>query len=170
MGIPPSIDRRMIQSYLGDHLTGATGGRARAHKMAEWYEDSELGDDLGRIARELDEEFDHLAAVIERLGLRQPLPLRLLARAGEFVGRVKPNGRILTSTPTTPLLELELLRGAVNAKQGLWEVLSVHSDQLGLDRAEHDRLAQQAADQAETLTRLHALIRDRAFRREPAPG
>lgn len=170
MRIPSSIDRRMIQSYLGDHLTGATAGRARAHKMAEWYGDSELGADLRRIARELDEEFDHLAAVIEVLGLHQPLPLRLMARAGELVGRLKPNGRILSTTPTTPLLELELFRGAVNAKQGLWEVLSEHADQLGLDRAEHDRLARQAADQAQTLARLHALIRDRAFRREPAPG
>lgn len=164
MTIPRSIDRRMIQSYLGDHLSGATAGRARAHKMAEWYGDTELGEDLNRIAEELDEEHEHLADLIDQLGLHQPLPMRLLARAGELIGRVKPNGRILSSTPTTPVLELELFRGAVNAKQGLWEVLATHSDQLGLDRARYDRLTQNADEQARVLTNLHATIRDRAFR------
>lgn len=169
MTIPRSIDRRMIQSYLGDHLTGATAGRARAQKMAEWYGHSELGEELNRVAEELDEEHEHLAGLIDELGLHQALPLRLLARAGEIIGRVKPNGRILSSTPTTPLLELELFRGAVNAKQGLWEVLATHSDELGLDRATYDGLARQAAEQSRILTNLHALMRDRAFRPEPGP-
>ena len=50
--------------------------------------------------------------------------LRAVARAGDAAGRLKTNGRGLMRSPMTPLLEIELLRGAVNAKQGLWQTLA----------------------------------------------
>ena len=148
--IPATIDRRILQTYLGDHLTGAAGGRARARKMSEWYADREIGPALADFARELDEEHRHLSELIDALDLRRGLPLQALARVGELLGRAKTNGRVLTGSPMTPLLELELLRAAVNGKQGLWEVLAEYSDELGLDAADYVRLAAQADRQQGT--------------------
>ena len=161
-----SIDRRRLQSYLGDHLTGADAGRARALKMKEWYADDELGPEMARVADEIDEDHAHLDRLIGRLGLRQPLPFRAAARLGEIAGRLKPNGRLLGSTPLTPLLELELLRSAVAGKQGLWETLEANAILLGLDPQEYARLAGRAERQQKALVKLHAGLRESAFTEE----
>jgi hypothetical protein len=164
VSVPPSVDRRILQSYLSDHLTGAAGGRARALKMSEWYADLEIGPELAEVARELDEEHGHLGELIDALDLRRGLPLQALARVGELVGRAKTNGRVLTRSPMTPLLELELLRAGVNGKQGLWQVLAEYAEELGLDPAEYVRRTGNAERQAKTLERLHAEIRPQALR------
>ena len=164
MTIPETIDRTLLQTYLSDHLTGATGGRARALKMADWYSDSDIGPDLARVAAEIDAEQEHLKDLIDRLGLTQPLPKQLLARVGELAGRLKANGRVLTGSPMTPLLELELLRMAVNGKQGLWETLSGYASELGLDPDRFRDLAEQARAQDRTLERLHGMVRRDALR------
>ncbi|HHU39321.1 MAG TPA: hypothetical protein GXZ45_08605 [Propionibacterium sp.] len=164
MPVPASIDRRVLRTYLADHLTGATAGRARAQKMKQWYGDTEIGPELARVADEIDEEHRHLASVIDRLGLRQPFVLRAVARAGEAVGRLKTNGRGLMRSPMTPLLEIELLRGAVNAKQGLWETLAGYAAELGLDASEYRRRADAVDRQVDVLERLHAQVRGDALR------
>jgi hypothetical protein len=64
----------------------------------------------------------------------------------------------------TPLLELELLRAAVNGKQGLWQVLAEYAEELGLDAADYVRRTADAERQEETLERLHAEIRPDALR------
>lgn len=164
VSVPSTVDRRILQSYLSGHLSGAAGGRARVLKMSEWYADREIGPELAELARELDEEHAHLASLIDDLGLRRGLPLQALARVGEIVGRVKPNGRILTNSPMTPLLELELLRAAVNAKLGLWQLLSEYADELGLDAADYLRRSADAERQEEAIERLHAAVRPDALR------
>ena len=169
MAIPSTIDRALLQTYLSDHLTGATAGRARSKKMAQWYASSPLSPDLTRVAGEIDEEHGRLAALIDDLGLTQPLPKVLLAQLGEAVGRLTPNGRLCSGSPMTPLLELELLRSAVNGKQGLWETLVEYSDELGLDAREFEQLARQAGEQSKVLESLHAEIRGQALRPGEGP-
>lgn len=164
MSIPDTIDRSVLQSYLGDHVTGAAGGRARALKMAEWYADTPIGSRLRELADQIDEDQTHLEQLIERLGLQQRRPLRLVARAGEVVGRLKPNGRGPFASPVTPLLEIELLRGAVSAKQGLWETLAHYAPELGLDAAEYRERSRAAEEQRAVLTQMHDDLRDTALR------
>jgi len=164
MQIPETIDRSLLQTYLADHLTGATGGRNRIRNMAERYADSDVGPDLARVAEEITEEHEHLSDLIDRLGLAQPLPKKALAALAELAGRLKANGRILTGSPMTPLLEIELMRSAVNGKQGLWETLAVYAKELGLDAAFYRRLAKRAGQQSRTLESLHAMVREDGLR------
>ncbi len=164
MEIPDTIDRTLLQTYLADHLTGATGGRNRIRNMAERYADSDLGPDLARVAEEISEEHEHLEDLIDRLGLGQPLSKKALAALAELAGRLKANGRFLTGSPMTPLLEIELMRSAVNGKQGLWETLVVYAKELGLDATFYRRLAKRAGQQSRTLGSLHAQVRGDALR------
>jgi len=166
--LPDHVDHRQLSSHLQDHLTAASAGRARANDMADRYVGTDLGPVLRQFASELDDEHARLTELIEQLGVTQPLPQQAVARAGEIVGRFKPNGRLLGTPPTTPLFELELLRGGVNTKMGLWQTLSAYADDLGLDRDEMDGLAEQAADQSRRLEELHAKVRVEAY--EPEPG
>lgn len=161
--VRPAIDRDVLKSYLNDHLTGAAGGRARANRMKQWYAETPIGSGLAAVADEIDEEYHHLHQLVGRLGLRRRLPLLLLARAGEMAGRLKPNGRGAKSSPVTPVLELELLRAAVNGKQGLWQTLAEHSGELGLDEQEYRRRSRLAEQQERVLEDLHARCRARAF-------
>lgn len=163
-GVPSSVDRHVLQSYLDDHLAGASAGRARARRMSEWYADLRIGPALEVVADQIDEEHAHLADLIDVLGLRPGLPLRVVARIGEAAGRLKPNGRGPFASPVTPMLELELLRSAVNGKQGLWQVLAEYADDLGLERHAYLRRVRMAEEQEETLERLHAELRPTALR------
>ena len=164
MEIPSTIDRTLLQTYLSDHLTGATGGRNRIRDMAKRYAGSDVGPDLARVAEEITEEHEHLEDLIDRLGLGQPLPKKALAALAELAGRLKPNGRLLSGSPMTPLLEIELMRSAVNGKQGLWETLAVYAKELGLDAALYRRLAKRAGQQSRTLETLHASVRKDGLR------
>lgn len=164
MEIPSTIDRTLLQTYLSDHLTGATGGRNRIRDMAKRYAGSDVGPDLARVAEEITEEHEHLEDLIDRLGLGQPLPKKALAALAELAGRLKPNGRLLSGSPMTPLLEIELMRSAVNGKQGLWETLAVYAKELGLDPALYRRLAKRAGQQSRTLETLHATVRKDGLR------
>lgn len=164
MAVPPTIDRKLLQTYLADHATGAAAARARLHKMTQWYADMPIGPDLTRIAHQLDDEHDHLTDLVDRLGLRQPLAKRTLARAGELGGRLKLNGRVVTGSPMSPLLELELLRSGVIGKLGLWQTLADYSGELGLDPHTYRAYADQAQEQLQVLEDLHAGIRPSALR------
>lgn len=163
-GIPSTVDRSVLQSYLNDHLTGASAGRARCQKMSEWYAELPVGPELAQIADELDQEHAHLADLIDKLGLKSALPMRLAARGAEMVGRLKPNGRGPLASPVTPLFEIELLRAAVNGKQGLWQVLADYSEELGLDRAQYEKFTGWAERQQHILEGLHAQLRPTALR------
>jgi hypothetical protein len=158
------LDTSVLGLYLNDHLAGAAGGRSRAHSMAERHADLPIGPGLAELAGELDMEYARLRRLIDELGLQQRIPRRLAAAAGERLGRLKLNGHLFTRSPMTPLLEVELMRGAVNAKRGLWQVLRDHSSLLGLDEAEWARLEELARDQSARLDEMHAMVRGTALR------
>lgn len=164
MSIPKSIDKAVLRSYLHDHLAGATAGVSRAQKMADWYGDTPIGARLKQVAGDLVGDRDELKRLIDQVGLPQPTLMKALGKAGEVAGRVKTNGRGLLRSPVTPLLELELLRGAVNAKQGLWQTMAAYAGELGLDAEKYAGLAKDADAQHATLAELHAEVVDTALR------
>lgn len=159
-----SIDQDLLGLYLNDHLTGAAAGRARSRQMARQHADLPVGPGLSRLSTELDAEYSRLRALIDELGLKQRRVRRTAAAVGERLGRLKLNGHLLTRSPMTPLLEVELMRGAVNAKRGLWQTLRDHSAELGLREEEWAGLDETAQEQSALLDELHGLLRPDALR------
>lgn len=157
------MDRELMGLYLADHLTGATGGLGRLEQMCEEYTDLPIHADLVRTRDELREEITRLRQVVDRLGTRPRRVRQAAAWVGEKAGRLKLNRRVLRRSPMTPLLELELLRGAVMGKQGLWQVLEEYAEPLGLDPTEFAERARLADEQRERLAALHAALRPTAF-------
>jgi len=164
------LDRTLLDSYLGDHLAGAQGGSARFGRMAEAYAGTPLGPALARIAQEVTDERDWLRDTAYRLDVRPSVVKRVGLAVVERAGRLKPNGRLSDPSPLTAVLELDLMRGAVTAKRGLWETLHIWADELGLDEAHLQRLLDQADDQIATLTRLGQVAREQAFAEHGEPG
>src|SRR5690606_577690 len=91
--VPPEIDRRALALYLGDHLSGATGGAARFARVAESYADQPFGPVLVELAEEVAAELSFLHELLVTL----ELPTRSLRRAatgvGERVSRLVTSGQ-----------------------------------------------------------------------------
>lgn len=165
-----AVNAPLLELYLNDHLAGATAGRSRAHRMASAHADLEMGPELKSFADELDAEHHRVRELLSELGLSRRVSRQVLARVAEEMGRLKMNGHWLRRSPMTPVLELELMRGAVNAKVGMWELLATLSEDLGLDRQEFVHLGERVDVQSALLARLHEEIAGPAFERGPAPN
>jgi hypothetical protein len=96
-----------------------------------------------------------LAAVAARLSVPDDPLKRALARAGELVGRLKPNGRLNTYSPLSRLLEIEVLLAGMDAKRSLWRSL----DTLAVEELsdfDFEELQRRASDQRARLIGFHA--------------
>ncbi|CAM3154960.1 hypothetical protein PSET11_00150 [Arthrobacter ulcerisalmonis] len=165
--IATSIDPKLLQIYLTDHLAGATAGRDRSANMAHRYQGRPMGSALVKLAGQINDEHQTLAALIEALGFRRRLGHQVLAGLGEKLGRLKLNGRILSTSPLTPVIEIELMRSAVVGKIGLWRTLRDLSPQLELEQSKFQDLEDLARQQLGTLDDLHAQQRTIGFSTKP---
>lgn len=85
------------------------------------------------------------------------------ARLGEFVGRFKLNGRLISGSPSTPVLELEMLSAGVMGKSRLWQTLDDLREVLAVDRAALVSVQTRAERHLADIGRAHQQIRADAF-------
>ena len=142
----------LLRIYLADHRAGAAAGLARAKRFAAANATSFLAEDAGAVFRAIEEDVDTLDEIADRLGCRPSRGKMLIARAAEFVGRLKPNGRLRGYSPLSRLVEVEMLGAGILAKESLWRTLSVvqqqHPELAGFD---FEALQQRAMEQRTKL-------------------
>lgn len=163
--IPAAIDGKLLGLYLSDHLAGATAGLGRIERMAKDFADTPVRDQLEGLVVEVRRERELLTGLIHDLGSRQRRQRQAAAWLAEHAGRLKLNGRWLSRSPMTLVLESELMRAAVLAKIGGWQTLEELAPQLGLEQSTFTRLVTTGRTQIETLDRVHAYARANAFRK-----
>ncbi|MBO1753290.1 hypothetical protein J4G33_15890 [Actinotalea sp. BY-33] len=163
-GESASIDRRLLAVYLNDHLAGSVAGARRLRRTADTLQRSPVAAGLDRVAREVAAEKDELDEMLEAWGVTQALPKQALAWLGERVSRIKAARSQMRSSPTTTLLEVELLRSAVVGKRGLWQTLIDLAPALDVDRSRMVELLEQTDRQVIILDEVHAFVRVRALR------
>ncbi len=150
------MDDEVLHGYLQHHWTGSTAGVSLFRRVAGTHGIAEVAAAVGELAGEVAEEREILQRVMRDVGARPSTLGAVAGRVGAELGRLKPNGRILTRAPLTDLVEIEALRIAVFGKRSGWEVLrSVADDDPRLDAALLDDLIARSDRQIETLTRLH---------------
>lgn len=162
--LPEEYAKDLLELYLSDHLTGATAGANRIERMAEDFVDTPVYPQLAQLAQDIRAERAFLANLIQDLGLKRKPYRQALAWAGERVGRLKGNGRVLERSPMTMLLETDLMRSAINGKVGIWQVLRDHAQDLGLDRGVFEKLIEAYEIQQGLLDEVHEYARTRALR------
>lgn len=150
----------MIGIYLNDHLAGATFGVELARRMRGEYEGAELGGFLGQLAREVEQDRDTLREVMATVGVEEDRVKQVAAWTGEKVARLKLNGRVLSRSPLTPVVELEGLMLGVTSKAALWRMLAELHDPR-LEGTDFDGLLERAERQREQLER-HRIAAGRA--------
>jgi hypothetical protein len=157
-------DTKYLETYLDDHVTGATVAIQRVRRMASAYGDTPAGPVLRPLAAQLEEEREFLVATAGALGIRVSRYKVVLATVAERVGRLKPNGHLLRPSPLSALLEVELLRGAITGKLSGWQTLGTLPDDAPVDRRRLEELQKRAEDQFEQLTELLTRLRPRVAR------
>jgi hypothetical protein len=155
---------QLLGIYLNDHLAGAVGGGGLAKRLADADATWVGGSVLTRIAAEIEEDRSALVSIMSVLGVPVRHYKTAAAWAAEKVARLKPNGRILTRSPLSRLIELEVLRLGVEGKAAAWRTLRVRADtDPRLDAAQLDELVDRARRQIEQLEQLRVRAASEAF-------
>jgi hypothetical protein len=117
-----------VGTYLNDHLAGATVGRELSKRAAGSNRGTPLGDFLEKLHEEIVEDRRTLLEVMDALDVGEDHLKTIAAQVGERLGRLKPNGNVLSYSPLSRVVELEGLALGVQAKAGLWRALALLGD------------------------------------------
>jgi hypothetical protein len=151
--VHPQRNAELLGVYLHDHLAAATGGIELVGRMISVHRGSRWEPPLQQLLTELRDEKSSLLDVARALGV----PVRQYKQLGvwvaEKVSRIKLNGRLLSRSPLSDLVEFEFLASAVRGKRSGFETLRIAAEvDDRLPKAELDRLIDQAHRQYEWLT------------------
>ena len=144
----------LITTYLQDHHAGSAAGVSAFRRVASSHGDPHVREGVARLAEQVEEDQRSLESVMESLGVAPAALKDLSARAGERIGRLKPNERISSRSPLSDVDELEALILAAEGKALLWALLG-ELDEPRLDRDRLTELYERAREQSEQLNRLH---------------
>lgn len=153
------MNDEVLKGYLQHHWVGSTAGVALFRRVARTHGDPAAAAEIRDLAVEVAADRETLRGLMSSVGVSPSALGTASARAGEWFGRFKPNGRVLSRSPLTDVVELEMLRLAVTGKRAGFEVLrSAADDEPRLDPYVLDRLLERADDHLRTLERLHVTV------------
>jgi hypothetical protein len=146
------MDSHALDTYLNDHLGGATFASELVAQIRHRAEGTPLGAVMARVAAEIDEDRQSLTDLMERLGARASPVKQATARVAEKASRVKLSGATSGNPDLGLLLALETLTLGVAGKLALWTALeAVEADHPALAETDFDELIARARSQQDTL-------------------
>jgi len=156
----------LLEIYLADHLAAATAGVQLAHRIARNNASSPSGEQLHRLASEIEEDRRALERIVAALGFRESKVKEGLAWASEKVGRLKLNGTLRTYSPLSRVVELEALSVGIAGKLALWRSLqSAPQVQARLPELDLEHLVQRAQRQRDEVEEQRVEAAGHAFTR-----
>jgi hypothetical protein len=154
----------LLGIYCNDHLASATGGIELVSRMLSSHKGDRFEEPLEQLLSELREEKTAYLKMMAALGI----PVRQYKQLGVWVAekitRAKLNGRLLSRSPLSDLIEFEFLASGVRAKRSGFETLRITAEvEPRLPQGELDRLIDQAHRQYEWLTRTRREVAAEVF-------
>jgi hypothetical protein len=141
-----------LHIYLQNHEAAGRAGLDLFRRTAKSQRDRTYGPELQDLCSEIQEDLTRLRSILREAGGSPNVVLGLALQAGERVGRLKPNGRIIRRAPLSDLLEIEALQDAVHAKRAGWHALAAAQ----IDTARVEDLIRRADAQIARLGAIHA--------------
>lgn len=146
----------LLDTYLNDHLAGATAGVELFRRARHNQAGTDRGPTLATLCAEVEQDLGSLERIMSNLGIRRNTSFQVVAWFGEKAGRLKPNGYVLRRSPLSDVVELEALRSAVAGKTAGWQVLMLQAESdPRLAVGELESLIRGAESQARLLRELH---------------
>ncbi|MGV1049124.1 MAG: hypothetical protein ACOYD4_11440 [Solirubrobacterales bacterium] len=115
---------RLLAIYLNDHLAGSAAGVEMARRTRAGNADTEFGEPLGVLCREIEADRESLESVMEELGVTRSRIKPAIGWLAEKLGRVKLNGQLRGYSPLSRVVELEGLLLGITGKIRLWRLLA----------------------------------------------
>ncbi|MCB0857295.1 MAG: hypothetical protein KDB54_12150 [Solirubrobacterales bacterium] len=141
---------RELGIYLNDHISGATAGLETARRAVSNSTDPERTRMWRDFEAQVSDERELLKAIRDRIEAKPNIPKYAIAWAGEKLGRLKLNGRLIRQSDLGQMLELEMLVVGVTGKLSLWRALERLEDPR-LSAFDFNDLASQAEAQRSRL-------------------
>jgi len=157
------MDRqKLLRIYVQDHFAGSTVGLNLARRSAGANRGTTYGDDLARIADEIDQDRQTLEAITAQLDIPRDQVKNTLARGLELAGRLKLNGQLTGYSPLSRLVELEGLITGISGKISLWRaLLELVPQEPRLDAERLQQLIERGEEQRRTVEELRTrAVRD----------
>ena len=138
----------LLGVYCNDHLAAATGGIELVSRMLGRWRGTPYEPHLEKLLDELREERSGLRATMSSLGVPVRQYKQLATWVGEKLTRAKLNGRLMSRSPLSDVVEFEFIATAVLAKRAGFETLRALGEvDRRIDVALFERLIDQADDQ-----------------------
>jgi len=164
MDLTELTNTSLLGIYLNDHLAGATAGVALIERTALTHEGTPAGPPLAKLAKEIAEDRESLLEMMAALDVGIARYKLAGAWVVERAGRLKLNGRLLSRSPLSSLVELEGMKLGVEGKAAGWRSLrTLAEDDSRLDVAGLDALIARAKAQSRTLEKLRVAAAVEAF-------
>jgi hypothetical protein len=142
----------LLGIYLKDQFALGVAWRELARRAAGNNKGTEAGAALARVATAIAEDVATFRNIMGRLNVRPDRVKNVAVTVAERVGRLKPNGRLLSYSPLSRFEELEFLIMGIEGKKQLWATLR---DLAGLGArlpdVDFDALIERAAAQRTEL-------------------
>lgn len=162
--VKTSIRHNLLGVYLNDHLAGATAGTELARRAAGSQRDPAKREAMRALAAEIGEDRQALLAIMAALSIPVRSYKVWTGWAAEKAGRLKLNGSLLSRSPLSDLLELEMMRLGVEGKIAGWQTLrTLAGEHPALSPAQLDHLLDRARDQSRRLEKLRTDAVTEAF-------
>ena len=143
----------LLTVYCNDHLAAATGGVELVTRMLGRHRGNRHEGPLEQLLDELRGERAALRATIAALGLSERQYKQLASWVAEKLSRGKLNGRLVSRSPLSDLVEFEFIATAVLAKRAGFETLRALGEiDRRIDCALFERLIDQADQQHRWLS------------------
>ncbi|GAB3671143.1 hypothetical protein GCM10028832_44890 [Streptomyces sparsus] len=154
---PAGQENKLLGIYLNDHLAAATAAVDLARRVADGHADTAMSGELDRLTDDVEQDRATLLDVMRLLDVPVRKYKIVAARLGESIGRAKPNGRLVRTSPLRSVVELDGLLLAVRDKALVWRTLTQLAEQeQRLDADRLDSLLRRAQEQTELLERLRS--------------
>ena len=138
----------LLGVYCNDHLAAATGGIELVTRMIGRWRGTPYEQPLEQLLDELREERAGLRTTMSSLGVPVRQYKQLATWVGEKLTRAKLNGRLVSRSPLSDVIEFEFIATAVLAKRAGFETLRALGEVDGrIDAGLFERLIDQADDQ-----------------------
>ena len=145
---------RPMNTYLNDHLAGATAGADLAAHIAQRYEGTPFGDEMKSLAADVDADRKTLVDVMERLGATTSPVKQAMGWFTEKAAGIKFTGALSGSPEQGAFMAIESLVLGVEGKARMWTALKdVAGEYPSLATTNLDELIERAERQKSILER-----------------
>ncbi|MDY7225095.1 hypothetical protein [Hyalangium rubrum] len=164
------MDVKLLGIYLKDHLAGSRSGIELARRAERENQGNPVGEYLATFLMELEQDRSVLEQVARGLGVSRDILKESAAWVMERASRLKLNGRLVSYSPLSRMMELEGLCIASQGRLCLWRELErLSRTERRLAGFDFAALIARTEAHIKALDRLRLHAADAAFSSAPVP-